>query len=97
MDDIKAYEDYLKVSINVISLSCNKKILKGSDKYDDKIYLIHSQVNVDDEVGHFDTVTKVNGVLGTQYFCDVCLKGFITEININAWYGVMYVVEEIVR
>ena len=56
-------------------MSCNKKILKGSDKYDDKIYLIHSQVNLD-EVGHFDTVTKVNGVLGTQYFCDVCLKGF---------------------
>ena len=28
LDDIKAYEDYLKVSINVISLSCNKKILK---------------------------------------------------------------------
>ena len=76
LDDIKAYEDYLKVSINVISLSCNKKILKGSDKYDHKIYLIHSQVNVDDEVGHFDTVTKVNGVLRTQYFCDVCLKGF---------------------
>ena len=56
-------------------MSCNKKIIKGSDKYDDKIYLIHSQVNLD-EVGHFDTVTKVNGVLGTQYFCDVCFKGF---------------------
>ena len=35
-------------------------------------------MNVSDEVGHFDTdhTTKVNGVLGTQYFCDVCLKGF---------------------
>ena len=37
--------------------------------------MIHSQVNLD-EVGHFDTVTKVNGVLGKQYFCDVCLKWF---------------------
>ena len=45
LDDIKAYEDYLRVSINVISLSCNKKIIKGSDKYEDKIYLIHSPLS----------------------------------------------------
>ena len=76
LDYIKVYEDHLKVSINVISLSCNKKILKGSDKYSDKIYLIYSQENIDDNIGHFDTVTKVNGVLGTQYFCEVCAKGF---------------------
>ena len=28
------------------------------------------------KLGILNTVTKVNGVLGTQYFCDVCLKGF---------------------
>ena len=76
LGDIKAYEDHLKVCINVVSLSCNKKIIKGNDEYDDKIYLVHSQESVDDEIGHFDTVTKVNGVLGTQYFCHVCVKGF---------------------
>ena len=72
----------------------NKKIIKGSDKYEDKIYLIHSQVNVSDEVGYFDTVTKVNGVLGTQYFCDVCLKGFHNRDKHKC--KVMCVVEEIV-
>ena len=74
--DIKTYEDYLKVCINVISLSCNKKIIQGSEQYKDKIYLIHTLDNVFDKVGHFDTVTNVGGVLGVQYFCEQCAKGF---------------------
>ena len=76
LGDIKLYEDHLKVCIHVVCLSCNKKIIKGNEDYEDRIYLVHSQESVDDEIGHFDTVTKINGVLGTQYFCEVCVKGF---------------------
>ena len=32
LGDIKSYEDYLRVCINVISMSCNKKIIKGQEK-----------------------------------------------------------------
>ena len=74
--DIKSYEDYLRVSINVISMSCNKKVIKGSEIYQDKIYLLHSQESVFDTVGHFNAVTNVNGVLGVQYYCEICAKGF---------------------
>ena len=74
--DIKSYEDYLRVSINVISMSCNKKVIKGSEIYQDKIYLLHSQDSVFDTVGHFNAVTNVNGVLGVQYYCEICTKGF---------------------
>ena len=68
LDDIKLYEDYLKVSIHVIALSSNKKIIKGSEKYDNKLYLIHSQENLDDKVGHFDTVTKSKWGFGNPVF-----------------------------
>ena len=74
--DIKAYEDYLKVCINVISVSCNKKIIQGSQQYEDRIYLIHTLKNPSDQVGHFNTVSNVSGVLGVQYFCEECMKGF---------------------
>ena len=74
--DIKSYEDYLRISIHVISLSCNKKVIKGSDKYEDRIYLVHSQESISDVVGHFNAVTNVNGVLGVQYYCETCAKGF---------------------
>ena len=74
--DIKSYEDYLRVSINVISMSCNKKVIKSSEIYQDKIYLLHSQDSVFDTVGHFNAVTNVNGVLGVQYYCEICAKGF---------------------
>ena len=76
LNDIKLYEDYLRVSINVISMTCNKKVIKGSERYKDKIYLVYSQKNVNDHIGHFNTVTNVNGVLGVQYYCEVCAKGF---------------------
>ena len=76
LGDIKSYEDYLRVCINVISMSCNKKIIKGQEKYRDKIYLVHSQKNVHDKIGHFNVVTNINGVLGVQYYCEVCAKGF---------------------
>ena len=76
LGDIKSYEDYLRVCINVISMSCNKKIIKGQEKYSDKIYLVHSQKNVHDKIGHFNVVTNINGVLGVQYYCEVCAKGF---------------------
>ena len=74
--DIKSYEDYLRVSINVISMSSNKKVIKDSEIYQDKIYLLHSQDSVFDTVGHSNAVTNVNGVLGVQYYCEICAKGF---------------------
>ena len=90
--DIKAYEDYLRVCINVISVSCNKKVIKGSQQYRDKIYLVHSQKNVTDLIGHFNAVTNVNGVLGVQFV----LKDSKIEINISVKYGAMFVEEVIV-
>ena len=74
MDDIYLYEDFLQISIVVISARAgNRKVYPGSSKYDHKIFLYHSGPP---GKGHFDTIVKVNALLGKQYYCDVCDKGF---------------------
>ena len=74
MDDIYLYEDFLQISIVVISARAgNRNVYPGSSKYDHKIFLYHSGPP---GKGHFDTIVKVNGLLGKQYYCDVCDKGF---------------------
>lgn len=71
--DIHLYENYLKVGICVISHELSKRVYNGSRKYKDRIFLLHSGGR---ENGHFDVITKVNGMLNTQYYCDECGKGF---------------------
>ena len=74
MDDIYLYEDFLQVSIVVISARAgNRKVYPGSSKYENKIFLYHSGIP---GKGHFDTIVKVNALLCKQYYCDKCDKGF---------------------
>ena len=74
MDDIYLYEDFLQVSIVVISARAgNRKVYPGSPKYENKIFLYHSGIP---GKGHFDTIVKVNALLCKQYYCDKCDKGF---------------------
>ena len=80
--DIPLYEDHLQVSIKVLSSELgNKMAYEGSDKYNRHICLFHS--NDDTEHGHFDTVTKLNQVLSTQYYCNTCNKGFKSRTSHN--------------
>ena len=73
--DIPLYEDHLQVSIKVISSELgNKMAYEGSPLYNRQIFLFHS--NDDTEQGHFDTITKMNKVLSTPYYCNTCNKGF---------------------
>lgn len=75
LTDIPLYEDYLQVSISVISSQIgNRKVYNGSEKYNRKIFLYHS--NDHSKNGHFDTITKINAVMCTQYYCNACGKGF---------------------
>ena len=76
LEDVKLYEDYLKVNIIVVSLSCNRHIYTGSNQYKERIYLLHSQNSPEDKVGHFDVITNIGGALCCQYFCESCNKGF---------------------
>ena len=76
LEDVKLYEDYLKVNIIVVSLSCNKHIYTGSNKYSDRIYLVYSQESSEDLVGHFDLITNIAAFLCYQYYCENCNKGF---------------------
>ena len=73
--DIPLYEDHLQVSIRVISSELgNKMAYEGNPRYNRKIFLSHFSDNT--EQGHFDTITKMNQVLSTQYYCNRCNKGF---------------------
>ena len=74
MDDIYLYEDFLQVSIVVISARAGKrKVYPGSSKHENKIFLYHSGIP---RKGNFDTIVKVNALLCKQYYCDKCDKGF---------------------
>ena len=77
MQDLFLYERYLQVSIVVISSKVgNKKVYNGSSKFKRKIFLYHSDRG---EGGHFDTITNINGMMCTQYYCNNCDKGFKTN------------------
>ena len=79
--DIPLYKEKLQVGICVISVSLgNKRVYNGSNKYEHRIFLLHSGPL---ENGHFDTITKVNGMLNTQYYCDECGKGFKNRTMYN--------------
>jgi len=72
--DTQKYEDKLKVSICVISHRLgDKKVYPGTNKYSDRIFLYHTS---NGNVGHFDVITRVNALLNTSYYCDICDKGF---------------------
>ena len=62
--DIPLYEEKLQVGICVISTSLgNKRVYNGANKYEQIIFLLHSGPFGN---GHFDTITKVNGMMNTQ-------------------------------
>ena len=73
--DIPFYEDYLEVSISVISLrNSSQPIYMGKPEYSDrKIFLLHTQGNSPDS-GHFDVITTMTGLFGRKYFCESCQK-----------------------
>ena len=84
--DIPLYDDHLQVSIKVISSEWgNKMAYEGSSKYKRQIFLFHSNGN--SEQGHFDTITKMNRVLSTSYYCNTCNKAFQnrTSHNCEKW------------
>ena len=74
LEDIPLYENYLKVSICVVSSVMGyKRVYTGNDKYNRRICLVHEGSM---EEGHFDVVTKLNGLIGTPYYCEECGVGF---------------------
>ena len=74
LSHIKKYENYLKVSIEVISTTVGtSNVIGGNDQYKRRIFLFHSKKN---GVGHFDSITKPNAVLCKQYYCVECRKAF---------------------
>ena len=76
VQDIPKYERFLETSIVVISARIgNKKVYNGSPQYDKNIFLYHTE---EDGKGHFDLITKVNGMMCKQYYCTECDKAFKT-------------------
>ena len=74
IEDIPLYETFLQTSIVVLSSRIgNKKVYAGSPLYNRKIFIYHSD---NGEGGHFDTITKVNALMCTSYYCEKCDKGF---------------------
>ena len=87
--DIIKYENYLKVSIVVISAKIgNKRVYNGCPKYDRKIFLYHT--DTENGRGHFDTITRINAMMCTSYYCNECGKGFKnkTQHKCRVWCNV---------
>jgi len=86
--DVKIYEEFLDTSIVVHSASIgNKRVYNGLPNCENRIFLYHSER---DGVGHFDTITKVNAMMNTQYYCNDCGKGFknATKHSCRVWCNV---------
>ena len=74
IQNVYKYEKYLKRSIVVLSARIgSQKVYNGSPNYDRKIFLYHTEK---DGQGHFDVITKVNGMMCKQYYCTQCEKSF---------------------
>ena len=72
MADIHLYEDYLQISITVVSaIIDDRKIYSGSEKYAHKIFLYHSGKP---PYTRFDTIVNMNGLLHKPKYSDVCDK-----------------------
>ena len=53
--------------------------MKVTQDTTEKYFLFHSSDNT--EQGHFDTITKMNQVVSTQYYCNRCNRGFKSRKN----------------
>ena len=74
IEDVPLYEDFLRVSIVVLSARIgNKRVYAGSERYDRRIFIYHYDTA---EGGHFDTIVKVNSLMANSYYCTKCDKGF---------------------
>ena len=75
--DIQLFEDVLDVDVIVFAAHLNNKVLyPDSDQpktRTNRVYLYYTKSN---EVGHFDCIVNIKGMLGRGYFCHHCFKGF---------------------
>ena len=79
IQDISLYENYLKVKIVVLSSRIgNRRVYEGSPLYERTSFIYHFDTG---NGGHFDTITKVNGMVCKQYYCSHCDKGFKSRIG----------------
>ena len=80
LQDLPKYEEILKVKIHVLLVGEHHKFITPSkDPLDIRptLYLLYNREN--DVRGHFHTALYINGVFGSQHFCDVCLSSFKRE------------------
>jgi len=77
LDDIPLYEEFLKVSICVVSAKLNEQIIyPGSEKYrsaDNRIYLYHF-APFQGDVWHFDVIKSMSAFMGKADYCYECDK-----------------------
>ena len=72
IEDIHLYEDYLQISITVVSAMIDdRKIYSGSDKYAHRIFLYHSGKP---PYTRFDTIVNMKGLLHKSKYCNTCDK-----------------------
>ena len=75
-ESIPFIEDYLNVSIYVVSAKMGNAFSYVSrTRYTDrkKIYIYHME---EDDVGHFHSIVNIVGFFNNSYFCQSCLKSY---------------------
>lgn len=76
LDDIAHCEEALETEIVVISAPMgNAPVYTPQRAFDKRIYLYFTQEN-GRNVGHYDVITSMTGLLCVNYYCHVCLKGY---------------------
>jgi hypothetical protein len=75
LDDVKLFENYLKLKIIIFNGGTDKNILySGNDKSElpYKIYLYFNE-------NHYNVITNICGFLACRKFCDKCFKSYTNQ------------------
>ena len=79
LNDIHLFEESCGRQIVIYSATRGNKPLYVGKPQDKIIYLYHTELN--ERVGHYDTINSITGALGVKYFCDKCLVGYNNRLS----------------
>ena len=71
--DISLYEDYLNMSITVISaMGGNQRVYNGSSLYTKKCGFLYHSDRGSKSIGHFNVIGSITGFMTSKHYCAPC-------------------------
>ena len=76
LSDIHKFENALNIQVVVFAAHLGNKVIYAGESKPRRIYLYYQQ-----DIGHFDGVVNICGLLSVSYFCHKCIKGYTDKKN----------------